>query len=156
MNANQSNPPKPRNPHPEATAPVTDLDLEAQIVRAERAVIARDARIRLRADAIAHRVRHDVKRHAGGGIAVGLATLALGWWLKRRHPAAAPAAPAADAQSSHLARDAGLSLATLLPLIWPLLPPSWRRRVTPATASTVVSFVTPWLARLLRRGPKTA
>ena len=41
MNANTT---KPRNPHPETASPVTDLDLEAQIVLAEQTVIARDAR----------------------------------------------------------------------------------------------------------------
>ena len=40
---------KARNPHPEVRAPVVDLDLDAQIARAEAAVIARDERIRRRA-----------------------------------------------------------------------------------------------------------
>ncbi len=39
-------PKKPRDPHPEVSAPIVDLSLEAQIARAEQAVVDRGARVR--------------------------------------------------------------------------------------------------------------
>jgi hypothetical protein len=146
-----------RNPHPETSAPITDLDLEAQIVLAERAVLARDARIRRRTGALVARVKHGALRHAGGGLLLGLGTLALTWWLRRRNPpadAAPAAAPSPPSETESVLRDAGLSIAGLLPLIWPLLPRSFRRTVTPGTAGTVLTFVSPLIARLFRRKPK--
>jgi hypothetical protein len=149
---------RPRNPHPEISSPVTDLDLEAQIVRAEMAVIARDARIRRRTDVLVHRIRHDALRHAGSGLLVGLGTLALTWWLNRRNPrapaAAAPQPAAGPSEAESLLRDAGLSLAGLLPLIWPMLPRSLRRNITPGTAGTFLTLLSPLIARLFRRKPK--
>jgi len=134
-------------------------DLDEQIRRAEEAVIARDSRIRRRTDLLVQRVKSDALRHAGSGVALGALAIALAWWFKRRRkpPAAAAAAPAAaEEDGDHLLRDAGFSLAGLLPLIWPMLPRSWRRGVTPDTASTVLTLCAPLLARLFRRRPKAA
>jgi hypothetical protein len=137
-----------RNPHPEARSPIADLDLEARIVLAEQAVIARDDRIRRRSRMIVHRVEHGVLRHAGSGIAVAAGTVVLSWLLGRRTPRAPGPAPT---PAEGLARDAGFSLASLLPLVWPLMPQALRRRVTPAMASTAIAFASPWVARLFRR-----
>lgn len=138
-----------RNPHPEACAPSTDLDLEAQIALAEQAVIARDDRIRRRSAMIVHRVKHGVLRHAGSGIAVAAGTVVLSWLLGRRAPR--PPAPPPPTEAEGIARDAGFSLASLLPLVWPLMPYSIRRRVTPAMASTAIAFAAPLIGRLFRR-----
>jgi hypothetical protein len=152
----------PRNPRPEASAPVVDLDLDAQIALAEQAVIARDERIRRRTDVLVRRVKSDALRHAGGGLLVGLGTLGLTWWLNRRRgpapaaPAAAASAPSQHSEGETIARDAGLSIAALLPLVWPYLPRSIRRSVSPGTASTVLGFISPLVARLFRRAPKPA
>jgi hypothetical protein len=142
-----------RNPHPEAGAPVSDIGLEAQIARAEQAVIARDDRIRHRTHLVVHRVRSGVVRHAGSGIAVAAGTVLLSWLLGRRMPRA-PAPPPSEAEG--IAREAGFSLASLLPLIWPLMPHALRRRVTPAMASTAIAFASPLVARLFRfrRAPR--
>jgi hypothetical protein len=137
-----------RNPHPEARSPIADLDLEARIVLAEQAVIARDERIRRRSRMIVHRVQHGVLRHAGSGIAVAAGTIVLSWLLGRRTPRAPAPAPT---PAEGIARDAGFSLASLLPLIWPMMPLAVRRRVTPAMASTAIAFAAPWFARLFRR-----
>jgi len=51
-------------------------------------------------------------------------------------------------------RDAGLVLAGLLPVLWPLVPRSWRRSVSANTAGTVLTFVAPLLGRLFRRKPR--
>jgi len=146
-----------RNPYPELSAPITDLSLDVQIARAEEAVIVRDSRIRRRTDALVQRVKSDALRHAGGGLAVGVGAVALAWWLNRRKPAAAATAapPAArPAEGEHLLRDAGLSLAGLLPLIWPLMPRSLRRSVSPRTAGTLLTFATPLVAGLFKRKPR--
>ncbi len=136
------------------------LTLDEQIALAEAAVIRRDERIRKRTDALVRRVKSNTLRHAGGGLVIGIAGVALAWWLNRRKgPASAPAPEAAAAPAGehstgeHLAREAGLSLAALLPLIWPYMPHSVRKTVTPGTASTLLGFVSPWIARLFRRRP---
>ncbi|MEP6503440.1 MAG: hypothetical protein ABJD97_08930 [Betaproteobacteria bacterium] len=151
---------KPRNPHPETSSPISDLDLEAQIVRAELAVIARDRRIRHTSDALVRRVKRTALKNAGGGALLGLATVGLTWWLNRRRPAAPAPAPAAAPESEshstyeHLLHDAALMLGGLLPVLWPLLPRHLRRNVTPGTASTVLAFFAPLVGRLFRRRPK--
>lgn len=146
--------------YPENDAPIIKLDLEAQIARAEAAVIARDRRVVDRTGALAARIKHDAIRHAGGGALLGLGTVALTWWLSRlsrKHAAAAPPAATAPQEPpstfEHLFRDAGLTLAGLLPMLWPLLPRTWRRVVTPNTASTLLTFIAPLLGRLFRRKP---
>jgi hypothetical protein len=149
--------------YPENSAPIIELDLEAEIARAEAAVIARDHRIRHRVDALVVRVKHDAIRHAGSGALLALGTIALAWWLNRLGRRNAPPAQRATATPEqpshtfeHLFRDAGLTLAGLLPVLWPMLPRAWRRIVTPGTASSVLTFVAPLLGRLFRRKPGQA
>ncbi len=143
---------------------VPRMSLDDQIALAEQAVIRRDERIRRRTDALVRRAKSNVLRHAGGGLLVGVAGVALAWWLNRRRAAEAPAAPtpaeaaeaaakASEHSGEHFAREAGLSLAALLPLIWPYMPHVLRRSVSPGTASTVLSVLSPMIARLFRRRP---
>ncbi len=146
---------------PRLAPPMPELSLDEQIALAERAVIARDARIRRRTDALVARVRRDAIRHAGGGLLLGLGTVALTWWLnrlaRRNPPAPEPAAAPMHGPPStfeHLFRDAGITLAGLLPVLWPMLPRAWRRSVTPGTASTLLTFIAPVLGRLFRRRPR--
>lgn len=139
--------------------PEIEMALDEQIALAEMAVVARDRRIRHRTDVLIARVKRDALRHAGGGLLMGVGTVALTWWLNRlskRHsppPAGAAAAPPPEAPPTfeHLFRDAGLTLAGLLPMLWPMLPRAWRRLVTPGTAGTLLTFIAPLLGRLLRR-----
>ncbi len=147
--------------YPENGAPILQLDLEAQIARAEQAVIARDRRVVERSRAIVGRVKHEAVRHAGGGLLMGVGTVFLTWWINRlvrRHtPPAEPAAAPAAAEGhtfEHLFRDAAVTLAGLLPLLWPMLPRAWRRTVTPGTASTLLTFIAPLLGKLFSRKPK--
>ncbi len=152
VNANMTKPP---NPRPEARSPTAHLDLDEQILLAEQAVIVRDERIRRRTDAVVHRVKHGALKHAGGGAVIAVASLALTWWLNRRRGPAPAAAPAAGpSEGEEIAREAGLSIAGLLPLIWPMMPRQIRRSVTPGTAGTLLAFVTPLVARLFRRRPR--
>ena len=142
--------------------PPPEMSLDEQIALAEMQVIARDARIRRRTDLLVRRVKHEAIKHAGGGALLGLGTVALTWWLNRlsRRNAAAPPPAAAPQEPphnfEHLFRDAGITLAGLLPMLWPMLPRHWRRMVTPGTASTVLTFIAPLLGRLFRRKPRPA
>jgi len=116
----------------------------------------RDLRIRRRTDALVRHVKHEAIKHAGGGLLLGLGTVALTWWLNRlnRRNAPPPAPQARGEEHStfeHLFRDAGVILAGLLPMLWPMLPRSWRRGVTPNTAGTVLTFLAPLLGKLFRR-----
>ncbi len=137
--------------------PEVEMDLDEQIALAEMAVIVRDRRIRHRTDALVVRVKRDALRHAGGGLLMGVGTVALTWWLNRlskRHsppPAAATPSPEAPPTFEHLFRDVGLTLVGLLPVLWPMLPRAWRRTVTPGTAGTLLTFIAPLLGRLFRR-----
>jgi len=148
--------------YPETTAPVLELSLEAEIARAEQAVIERDRRVVQRSRAIIGRVRHDAMRHAGGGLLVGVGTVLLTWWINRlvrRHsppPAPAPAPAPGSHTFEHLFRDAAITLASLLPLVWPMLPRTWRSVVTPGTASTLLTFLAPLLGKMFRRGSTKA
>ena len=147
--------------YPENSAPIVALDLEAQIARAELAVIARDRRVVERSRAIVSRVRHDAVRHAGSGLLMGAGTIFLTWWINRlvRKNTPPPPAPAAAPLQEephtfeHLFRDVSVTLAGLLPLVWPMLPRTWRRTFTPGTASTLLTFIAPLLGKLLRRKP---
>ncbi len=149
--------------YPEMSAPIVKLDLEAEIARAEQAVITRDLRISRRAHSVVHRIKRETVRHAGGGLLLGVGTVALTWWLNRLSRKNAPppqpaAAPDAEAHSTfeHLFRDGGILLASLLPMLWPMLPRGWRRAVTPGTASSLLTFIAPLVGKLLRRKPRAA
>ena len=146
---------------PRLPPPVVELSLDEQIALAERQVIVRDARIRDRTDVLFRRVKHETIKHAGGGALLGLVAVALTWWLNRSSrrnapPAASAAAPQEEPPSTfeHLFRDAGITLAGLLPVLWPMLPRTWRRVVSPGTASTLLTFLAPLLGRLFRRKPR--
>jgi hypothetical protein len=145
---------------PRLPPPAVELDLDEQIALAERAVIARDARIRRRTHTLVVRAKREAVKHAGGGVLLGAATVALAWWLRRRSapPSAAAARPEPETPFTfeHLFRDAGLTLAGLLPLLWPMLPRAWRRLATPGTAGTVLTFVAPLLGRVFRRKARPA
>ena len=148
---------------PRLPPPVEVLTLDEQIALAELQVITRDARIRRRTEALVVRAKHEALKHAGGGLLLGVGTVALTWWLNRlsrkNAPPPAPAAgPATEPPSSfeHLFRDAGITLASLLPMLWPMLPRGWRRMVTPGTAGTLLTFLAPLLGRLFRRKQRQA
>jgi hypothetical protein len=147
---------------PRLPAPAEESSLDEQIALAEMQVVARDARIRHRTDVLVRRVKHEALKHAGGGLALGVGSVALTWWLnrldRRNSPPRAPVEAAAERHSTfeHLLRDAGIMLAGLLPVLWPLLPRAWRRTVTPGTAGRLLIFIAPLLGRLLRRRQRQA
>ena len=132
------------------------MSLDDQIALAEQAVIARDLRIRRRTDALVRHVKRETLKHAGGGLLLGALTVGLAWWFKRSTrkdaPPQAAAAPQEESHSfEHLFRDASITIASLLPMLWPMLPRTWRRVVSPSTASTLLTFLAPIVGKLFRR-----
>jgi len=130
-------------------------ELDAQIAAVEARLVARQRRVRQRSRALVQRVELGVKRQAGSGLAIAAAGVALAWWAKRRHAATPPGAqpdPAAEARGT----EAGALFASLIPLIWPLLPAVWRKFLTVDMASSAYAAVAPVLARLFRRRARAA
>jgi hypothetical protein len=145
------------SPHRPAP-PHKAVSLDERIALAEHAVIERDLRIRRRTGALVRHAKREGVKLAGGGLLLGLGTAALAWWLNRpdRRKGPPPAeAPQEEAHATfeHLFRDAGVILAGLLPMLWPLLPRAWRRGVKPETAGTLLTFLAPVLGKLFRRKP---
>jgi len=138
----------PRRPEQK---PASMAELDARIALAEAAVMARDERIRRRSRALVRRVKRGAVRHAGAGLAVAIGAGLATWWLGRGRQEAPTPPPPPPSEEEHRAREAGLSLASLLPLFWPYLPERWRKVVTPGMASTVLALVAPLAARLFRR-----
>ena len=140
-----------RESHTTAASPSRVLDLDARIALAEQAVIARDERIRLRGAVIVDRVQNGVLRHAGVGVAAVAGGLLLTWLFGRQGADRSRPGPWAGA-----AREAGFSLAGLLPLVWPFMPRKVRKHVTPGMASTLLAFAAPLLSWVLgsRRRPR--
>ncbi len=126
--------------------PVAD-DLDTRIDQAESAVVERDRRLLRRGREVITRIERGARHGVVRGLWGGAAALALAWLAPRprRTPVPAHAAPA----SSPLAA----SVPALIPLIWPLLPPAWRRRMNPATAAMVAAIGVPLLQGLLPRRP---
>jgi apolipoprotein D and lipocalin family protein len=116
------------------------LDLGTQIERAEQAVIERDRRFLHNSRALATRVERGFKRYFGRGVLAGAATLALAWFMPWRRHAVMPRPGASGA--------AAVPWAALIPVVWPLLPPAWRRRVSPSTATMAVGIALPLLSSL--------
>lgn len=86
-------PNEPKDRHPEISAPILDLSLEAQIARAEQRVVDRDARVRGDAARIVGTLRSkrgEAVRWAAVGLgAVGVGALGYaGWRAWRGHASA--------------------------------------------------------------------
>ena len=113
------------------------VELDARIFAAEQAVIARDARVRRRLGHLGERVQHVAGTRLRWSL-LGLGASALLAVMRPTRAAIAPRAPAP--WWTHL-----------LPLVWPWMPLSVRRRVSPATATLVADLVLPLFHR--RRRP---
>lgn len=136
--------------------PATHLDLDQQIDRLERQLVAREAWIRDAASALTQRAQVAATPQPwllpvlGAGV-----VLWLGWrWWHRAEPArpvvqALPAAPEAQHPVSGGLVD--LPWAGLTALAWPLVPLAWRTRISPAAAAAGVSTLLSVARRLLRR-----
>ena len=143
-------PPSPRTaPLPRPADP--EADLAEQIAQAELRLVAREERLHRRFDSISARVRDTIAQRRWMMSAAALATASLtAFWLVRRRQTA----PALG--NDHLSRHEGqwwnsLPWASIVVFLWPILPARWRDKLSPATASTAISTVMPFLRRLMAR-----
>lgn len=135
--------------------PAAHLDLDQQIDRLEQQLVAREAWIRTATGALTERAQVAATPQPwllpvlGAGV-----VLWLGWrWWHRAEPArpdalTLPAAPQPQPPAGGLV---DLPWAGLTALAWPLAPPAWRTRISPAAAAAGVSTLLSVARRLLHR-----
>lgn len=120
--------------------------LDGLILRAERAITAREARLASRASAIGARLRGGLEpRRWVGRAGVGVLAVLAVVWLWRR------ALPGSKAHRMHAGEgrrgDGGEGDETpwlhWMALVWPFLPAAWRGRMSLGTATAVAAFVVP-------------
>ncbi|KQY88870.1 lipocalin family protein [Pelomonas sp. Root1444] len=141
----------PLPPLPASLSPAEGPDdIDARILRVEQRLIAREEGLRRGVAAFSEQLGEKLKKPRRlikpALIAAGVATLLL--WRPTR-TAAAGAATAAAAAPPRPA-GAGVPWVSLLGLAWPMLPARWRHRISPVTASTVITLGLPLLESLLR------
>ena len=143
----------PQRPSP-AVRQAQAIDLDTQIEQLEQRLVAREARLRFAAQSLAQRAQKAVApRPWLLPTLCGGAALWLGWrWLRHRSPPL-PVNAAVPVHAPVHRGDvvADLPWAGLVALGWPLLPMTWRRRFSPATATAVVSAGLSIVRRLLGR-----
>jgi len=128
------------------------VDLREQIEQAERRLVAREQRLRRGISAIGARVRQNLQpRRLVWPLAAMAAAGAAVWWLlpsRAVRPAGASrvAGGGLAALTQRTVQGAG-GWVRLLGLAWPLLPAQWRARVSPVTASAVMSVGMPLIER---------
>lgn len=142
----------PRGSHHEAR-PGESLD--ELILRAEQDLVAREQRIRGAVHALGGRLRGFAEPRRWV-VSAGAALLAIGGlvWLWRhgvRPPSRAPAHAAPVDTEGRARRGAELPWVQWIGLLWPLLPVSWRARVSPGAATAVATVGIPLLTRLFAR-----
>jgi len=134
------------------------LSLDERIRRAELRLIAREDTLKRRIDLLGRRLHEVTKARRYIAPAIGGAVALFALWMLLRGRARPRVRHAASAMES-AAHPHGLATelpwAHLLALAWPLLPTAWRARVSPTTATTLVSLGLPlaeqWLARARHR-----
>ncbi|HET7524577.1 MAG TPA: lipocalin family protein, partial [Burkholderiaceae bacterium] len=119
--------------------------IDDRIRAIEQRLVAREHALALRFGALGERLRRAARprRMLRPMLGIAGALFALWWLLHGRLPAQ---------QAQRGARSGGdASWAHWLALVWPLLPPAWRSRVSPASAAALVSLGIPLAERLLGR-----
>ena len=126
------------------------LDLDARIRLAEQRVLARDAAFRARLALTGTRLQQATRprNFIVPAAAAGLAVLALAWALRgHRH------APAKGYTTPPPPAGTEVPWIALAGLLWPLLPRTWSNRVSPATATTLMTVGLPLLQRAVFGSP---
>jgi lipocalin len=130
-------------------------DIDARILRVEQRLIAREEGLRRGLTAFGEQLGEKLEKPRRlvkpALIAAGLAALLL-WRPARTAAAGAATAAATAAAAAPPPRPAGAGVpwVSLLGLAWPMLPARWRHRISPVTASTVITLGLPLLESLLR------
>jgi apolipoprotein D and lipocalin family protein len=127
-------------------------DLDADILAAERRVVEADERLRAQVHALTQRARRPVAPRGSMMAAVAIGAIGLlGWALTRRRAPrpAQPAMPRHGVPHREARAPTTLPWTQLLALAWPLVPATWRARVSPATAAGLASLALPLLGRVL-------
>ncbi len=142
----------PRSAPPAVPPPgsADELDLDTQISLVEQRLIGREQRLWSQVHGLGQRARQAAAPRTlllkVGGAAIAGAGLV--WALRR----GAAGSWADDGRASAPAQASGPSqLLSLLPLAWPLLPPRWRTRISPAATASLLSVAVPLLQHLLAR-----
>jgi apolipoprotein D and lipocalin family protein len=145
---------------------MTASDVDARVLQVEERLIAREVRLRRGLAGIGLRMRRGLRPWRRGlpaiGVALALSSLgALAWlWWQRRAPHGAVGGPtgAHHAGDAAAAQGGGIPWVRLVALGWPMLPASWRARVSPSMASSLVALGLPAAEWLLhgRRVPPPA
>lgn len=134
-----------------------DGDIDAHILRIEQRLIARQDNLRRGVGALTGQLRQMLQPRRllvpAGGVLLGVAAL-LSLWRRPHVATAVPASSAATAPAAGPAVD--IPWVRLLGLAWPLVPARWRERISPATASSLVTLGLPLIEGLLgtRRAAK--
>lgn len=130
-----------------------DLSLAERIYAAERAVQQRDERVRLHAGVFAARLQAQARR-SGRVFAVGaIAPFLLGWFMARSAPRSKKRRDDPQRGRRHLS-DA--PWATMVPLLWPLMPEHLRNRLSPGLASFLTGIGLPLVASQLSKRAERA
>jgi len=142
-------------PNSPSALPSIDVDLDTQIELVEQRLVAREAWLRSTAESLTQRAQHAATPKPWVLPVVGAAVvLWLGWrWWHRKRPALQGPAfvPATVEDRLQVGGLVDLPWAGLTSLGWPLLPASWRGRLSPAAGAAIVSTIMSIGRRLLRR-----
>jgi lipocalin len=126
-------------------------DLDARILQAEQRLVARQENIQRRLAAAGQRLQRALNPGRllwplGATLAVG----GLGWLLRGRRSAAVAPFVATPPGHEAVAGAGGVPWLQVAGSMWPLLPRSWRRRISPATFNLVLNAGLPLARSLLR------
>lgn len=140
-------------------------DLDERIRAAELRLVTREEQLQRGLEGLGLRVRTALqpRRLLAPALGVAAAGIALWWGLRRLRPVLSRTLPVArparadtqDERQAGQGRRAGgeLPWASLLGLVWPLLPAPWRARVSPTTATTLIGVGLPLVQKLFDHGP---